>query len=138
MDPINPTLRLPTPVNPERLKRLLVVYDPTTSDFLFRGFKNGFSIQFEGIHCSSDSNSLISAIEIRSVVDTKISKELEADRLAGLFHNAPLTPFCVSPLGVVPKKILGESRLIHHLSFPKGYSLMMVYLLSTLGCDIQP
>ena len=35
----------------------------------------------------------------------------------------PLTPFRVSPLGVVPKKNLGEFRLIHHLSFPKGSSV---------------
>ena len=28
-----------------------------------------------------------------------------------------------SPLGVVPKKNPGEFRLIHHLSYPKGYSV---------------
>ena len=31
--------------------------------------------------------------------------------------------FCISPLGLVHKKIEGEFRLIHHLSFPKGSSL---------------
>ena len=34
-----------------------------------------------------------------------------------------MSPFRVSPLGVVPKKTLGEYRLIHHLSFPKGSSV---------------
>ena len=123
MDPVAPTLSPPTPVNPERLKHLLAGYDPTISEFLFHGFKKGFSIHFEGIHFSGDSNNLISAIENPSVVDAKIAKELEAHRLAGPFHNPPLTPFCVSPLGVVPKKNLGEFRLIHHLSFPKGSSI---------------
>ena len=29
----------------------------------------------------------------------------------------------MSPLGVVPKKTPGEFRLIHHLSYPKGFSI---------------
>ena len=74
VDPIAPTLSLPTPVNPERLKHLLAGYEPTISEFLFHGFKNGFSIHFEGIHFSSDSNNLISAIENPSVVDAKIAR----------------------------------------------------------------
>ena len=123
MDPIAPTLNLPTPVNPERLKHLLAGYEPSIADFLFHGFKNGFSIHFEGIHFSSDSNNLTSATENPSVVDAKIAKELEAHRLAGPFHNPPLIPFRISPLGVVPKKNFGEFRLIHHLSFPKGSSV---------------
>lgn len=123
VDPIAPTLNLPTPVNPERLKHLLAGYEPSIADFLFHGFKNGFSIHFEGIHFSSDSNNLTSATENPSVVDAKIAKELEAHRLAGPFHNPPLTPFRISPLGVVPKKNFGEFRLIHHLSFPKGSSV---------------
>ena len=45
---------------------------------------------------------------------------MEAHKLAG---PIPRTPFCVSPLGVVPKKNLGEFRLIHHLSYPKGSSV---------------
>ena len=35
----------------------------------------------------------------------------------------PFHPFRVSPLGLVPKKSPGEFRLIHHLSFPRGYSV---------------
>ena len=120
VDPIAPTLSLPTPVNPDRLQHFFAGYEPTIAEFLFHGFKNGFSIQFEGILFSSDSNNLISAAENPSAVDAKIAKELEAHRLAGPFHNPPLTPFCVSPLGVVPKKNFGEFRLLHHLSFPKG------------------
>ena len=50
-------------------------------------------------------------------------KELSAHRLAGPFSDPPFETFHVSPLGVVPKKIPGEYRLIHHLSFPKGASV---------------
>ena len=35
----------------------------------------------------------------------------------------PFQSFCVSPLGLIPKKIPGDFRLIHHLSFPKGMSI---------------
>ena len=35
VDPIGPTLSLPTPVNPERLNHLLAGYDPTISEFFF-------------------------------------------------------------------------------------------------------
>ena len=35
----------------------------------------------------------------------------------------PLSPFRVSPLGVIPKKTPSEFRLIHHLSYPKGSSV---------------
>ena len=111
MDPIAPTLSLPTPVNPEWLTHLLAGCEPTIAKFLFHGFKNGFSIHFEGTHLSSDSNNLISATENPSVVDAKIAKELKAHRLAGPFHNPPLTPF-----RVIPKKNFGEFRLIGSLS----------------------
>lgn len=71
----------------------MVGYDHDTADFLFHGFKNGFSIQFVGVPFSSVSDNLISALENPTVVDTKISKELEAHRLAGLFHDPPSPSF---------------------------------------------
>ena len=53
----------------------------------------------------------------------KLKKELDSHRLAGPFQSLPLHPFCISPLGVVPKKTPGEFRLIHYLSYPKGSSV---------------
>ena len=38
--------------------------------------------------------------------------------LGGLFNQPPLPHLALSPIGLVPKKILGEVRLIHHLSYP--------------------
>ena len=58
-----------------------------------------------------------------TAVDAKISKELDAHRLVGPFSSPPFPVFRISPLRLVPKKIEGEIRLIHHLSFPKGSSL---------------
>lgn len=56
-------------------------------------------------------------------MDAKICKEIAAGRRAGPFKTRPFHPFCISPLGVVPKKTPGEFRLIHHLSYPRGSSL---------------
>ena len=53
----------------------------------------------------------------------KLSKELAASRIAWPFRSPPFPSFRVSPLGVLPKKVPGAFRLIHHLSFPKGRSV---------------
>ena len=65
----------------------------------------------------------MSASENVEVVDKKLEKELASNRLAGPFTYPPFQHFTISPLGAVPKKNLGEFRLIHHLSFPKGSSV---------------
>ena len=91
--------------------------------FLSSGFREGFPLHYEGDPGSSDANNLISATENPEVVDAKISKELQAGRLAGPFWIRPFYPFRIYPLGVVPKKTPGEFRLIHHLSYPRGSSV---------------
>lgn len=58
-----------------------------------------------------------------AVVRQKISKEVQAGRVVGPFASLPLPNLQVSPLGLVPKKVPGEFRLIHHLSFPEGSSV---------------
>ena len=65
----------------------------------------------------------MSALDNPEAVDAKLQKELEVHRLAGPFRSPPLSPFWISPLGLVPKKIQGEFRLIHQLSFPTGFSV---------------
>ena len=64
-----------------------------------------------------------SALQHPDIVDDKLAKEITAGRIAGPFSSPPLEDFRVSPLGVVPKKSPGEFRLIHHLSYPKGFSI---------------
>ena len=65
----------------------------------------------------------MSVLDNLEAVDAKLQKELEAHRLAGFFQSPPLSPSWISPLGLVPKKVQGEFRLIHHLSFPTGFSV---------------
>ena len=83
----------------------------------------GFPLHYEGTRFSCTSNNLLSAMQNPTAVDAKISKELDAQRLAGPFSSPPFPVFRISPLGLVPEKIEEEFRLIHHLSFPKGSSL---------------
>ena len=53
----------------------------------------------------------------------KIQAEIDAGRIQGPFNQAPLHNLALSPIGLVPKKILGEFRLIHHLSYPARKSV---------------
>ena len=115
--------RLPTPVNSDRLLFFLSGYDPSIVEVLFTGFTWGFPLHYEGSRSSFHAPNLLSAIQNPAAVDAKITKELEAHRLAGPFSSPPFSDFRVSPLGLFPKKVEGEFRLIHHLSYPKGCSL---------------
>ena len=56
-------------------------------------------------------------------VDEKLAKDIELGRMVGPFDEQPSPVFHVSPLGLIPKKVPGEFRLIHHLSFPEGKSI---------------
>ena len=114
---------LPTPVRVERFGFLLDGYTHSTVEFLISGFTRGFSIHLQGERKSRTANNLLSAVENLSAVDAKLRKELEAQRLTEPFQSPPLSPFWISPLGIIPKKVPGEFRLIHHLSFPKWSSV---------------
>lgn len=121
--PLPPSLSLPTPIKAERLLNLLSGYKLSTINYLYSGFKNGFPLHFEGGNLSFEAENLLSARNHPDVVSSKIEKELAAYRLAGPFLSPPFSVFRVSPLVVVPKKTLGEFRMIHHLPFPNGPSV---------------
>ena len=114
---------LPTPVIINRLLPLLHGYDVHVAVTLSNGFSQGFPLYFNGVPLSFCSKNLLSALQHPNVVSGKLTQEVKAGRIAGPFDTPPFKNFCVSPLGVVPKKTPGEFRLIHHLSFPKGASV---------------
>ena len=70
---------------------------------------------------SLTANNLLSALENPQVVDIKLGQELAANHLAGPFSSLLFQTFCVSPLGLVPKKALGDFGLIHHVSHPQRF-----------------
>ena len=122
-EPRLPSPPLPTPIRVHNLCLLLSGYIHSTVEFLRSGFTDGFPLHYEVYHVSFETTNLKSALEHPEVVDAKLKKERDAHRLAGPFHSPPFPIFHVSPIGVVPKKSLGEFRLIHHLSYPKGASI---------------
>ena len=113
----------PTPVNPDRLAIYLKGYDDAISDYLLKGFVHGFSVRYFGSLFSLRSLNLKSATDNPTSVNDKLLKELAAGRIVGPLDEPPFEPFRVSPLGIVPKKSPGEFRLIHHLSYPDGFSV---------------
>ena len=98
-------------------------YTPFIAEHLVSGNNLGFSIHHEGQQISSHSQHLMSALHNPDVVDLKIEKEVLASHLSGPSEMPSLSPFRVSPPGVIPKKIPSELKLIHHLSYPKGSSV---------------
>ena len=114
---------LPTPVKLKPLAEFLTGYHNDIVKFLISGFSQGFRLQLQGERHSLAATNLISALQNPQAVDMKLGQELAANRLAGPFTSPPFQPFCVSPLGLIPKKVPGDFRLIHHLSYPKGSSV---------------
>ena len=90
--------------------------------YIISGFSQGFPLHFQGQRQFCTPKNLPSALQNPKYVDKKLAQELAANRIAGPFTSPPIHSFCVSLLGLIPKKIPGDFRLIHHLSFPKGIS----------------
>jgi hypothetical protein len=114
---------LPTPVKLKPLVKYLSGYQPDIVKYIISGFSSGFPLHFEGHRQFFIPKKLPSALQNPTHVDRKLEQELAANRIAGPFTSPPFHSFCVSPLGLIPKKIPGDFRLIHHLSFPKGISI---------------
>ena len=118
-----PTEALPTPVKAKSLEVYLTGYQEASRKHLLAGFSHGFRLHFQGPQEGSCSNNLVSASEHVGIVDQKLAKEIQAGRIIRPFEKPPLHNLKVSPLGVIPKKVQGEYRMIHHLSFPFGGSV---------------
>ena len=98
-------------------------YDIPVARFVLDGFSQGFQLHYQGSRRSVFSSHLTSAAENPAAVDMKLSQEITLGRIAGPFDHPPFEHFWVSPLGLVPKKVPGEFRMMPHLSFPEGCSV---------------
>ena len=112
-----------TPVKVDRLYFFLTGYHPPLRQFLVNGFSYGFRVGFVGKRRAAQSPNLKSAFEQPQAVRNKLLKDLEAGRIRGPFPRPPFREFVCSPLGIVPKKVPSEFRLIQHLSYPCGSSV---------------
>lgn len=107
----------------DKLEEELQYYESPEASEILSGFRDGFPLSYTGPRVQTDASNLRSARRNPEIVRQKIQAEVSAGRVAGPFVNRPFNNLRISPLGLVPKKIPGEFRLIHHLSYPAGNSL---------------
>ena len=93
------------------------------ADLLLKGFTFGFRIPYHGSRCGRISKNHHSASTMPDLILRKLEEEIRLGRVAGPFPEPPLQNLTVSPIGLVPKSVPGEFRLIFDLSFPEGNSV---------------
>ena len=112
-----------TPVNWKRLKYLLdeAGYDKKKTEFLVRGFRDGFRLEYEG-----DPFVMVNSPNLKLTVGdetdlwNKVMKEIRLKRYAGPYKKIPFKHYIQSPIGLVPKDGGKDTRLIFHLSYPRN------------------
>lgn len=95
-----------TPIRLDNMLFYLSLYANFSSSELIEGFAFGFELQYEGPRFSSDCKNLVSASELALEVGEKIRKELDLGRIAGPFDSIPLQNLRLSPISIVPKKMV--------------------------------
>ena len=110
-----------TPINALRLEELLVGsgYNRNETEFLVKGFTNGFDIGYAGPQVrqhKSRNIPLKCGVGNKFELWEKIMKEVKLKRFARPFAEIPFDNYIQSPVGLVPKAG-GQTRLIFHLSY---------------------
>ena len=110
-----------TPINVEHLDDAPIL---RFANFVVDGFTKGFSTGFIGpVPNNTKVHTLYSASHKPAIVKEKIRAEIAAGRVLGPFSEPPFPNLVISPIGLVEKKLPGEYRLIHHLSYPDNKSI---------------
>ena len=113
-----------TPVTPVKIDQFAKwIHGYEFENYLLTGLQEGFRIGYEGPRSFRDCTNLKSCREHPLVISDKIANEQALGRIQGPFDRPPFPNIQCSPIGVVPKKKLGEFRLIQHLSYPEGSSI---------------
>ena len=97
-------------------------YDKTKTEFLVRGFRDGFCIGYEGpknVQLRTE-NLKLKGTGTKTTLWNKVMKEVSLKRYAGPFKDIPFRNFIQSPIGLVPKDNGKAVRLIFHLSYPRN------------------
>lgn len=81
---------MPTPINADQLEFYLEGYDEKKKQYLLQGFRKGFSLEYQGLRKPFSCPNLKSAIDNPKVIEEKINKDLECDRVEGPFKTKPL------------------------------------------------
>ena len=109
-----------TPIKVDKLRELLIntKFDPQETEFLFKGFSEGFDFGYRGPknHTNLSWNIPIH-VGSKTEMWNKVIKEVKLGRVAEPYcDKPPFKHFIQSPIGLVPK---GEdqTRLIFHMSY---------------------
>ena len=91
-------------------------------NFLVEGFKHGFSIGYAGPEKVQIKSPNLKFREVGNptMLWNKVMKEVKEERYAGPFDKIPFDSYIQSPIGQVPKDGGKNTRLIFHLSYPRG------------------
>ena len=112
-----------TPVDTDELLNLLQItkYDTKKTEFLCTGFKQGFSLGYQGNLKKVRREAPNLKLRVGSPVElwNKVMKEVQLGRFAGPFKNPPFEHYVQSPIGLVPKDKGLKTRFIFHLSYPR-------------------
>ena len=112
-----------TPVKAEALCKLLTQYgyNKEKTEFLVNGFKEGFSLRYQGAleKVRRVAPNLKLRVGSRLELWNKVMKEVQLGRFTGPFDEPPFEYFIQSPIGLVPKDKGKKTRLIFHLSYPR-------------------
>ena len=108
-----------TPINVNRLEELLqeIEYNMEETEFLCTGFRNGFSLGYEGPDERTDeASNLPFTVGSPTELWNKVMSEVEEGCFAGPYEKIPFTHYVQLPIGLVPKAG-NKTRLIFHLSY---------------------
>jgi hypothetical protein len=78
-------------------------YPSPDATIIEQGFREGFSLHFEGPPSSYTVKNHRSAQEHKDVLMKKVQKEIELGRIIGPFSEPPLPNLRCSAVGLVPK-----------------------------------
>ena len=110
-------------MNVDALEHLLkeTRYCEKESKFFIQGFCHGFDIGFRGnTKVYRKTPNFKFTIGNEGILWEKVMKEVKLKRFAGPFNEPPFQHFIQSPIGLVAKDGGKDTRLIFHLSFPRG------------------
>ena len=111
-----------TPIDVAVFVRMLneTSYSETETKFLEQGFREGFSIGYQGTEFRQDtSNNIPFTVGNKFDLWEKIMTEVGKHRVAGPFPEIPFACYIQSPVGLVPKAE-DKMRMIFHLSYNFG------------------
>ena len=112
-----------TPVKIDKYEQLLKQskYDREKTEYLVKGLHEGFSIGYDGpekVKMKSPNLKLTTGDELD--LWNKVMKEVKLGRYAGPYGNIPFETYIQSPIGLVLKDGVTDTRLIFHLSYPRS------------------